>query len=79
MKKPTKEHQPTYDDVQAVLMRTTSLRDAVLACSKNGHSATVQIILLWIAGELREIERLALTARSGPNEVEELRKEGHDV
>lgn len=81
MKKTTKNEPYVIeeDDVQKVLMALKDLRGGVVAVSKDQHPATTKVVLAWISFSLKEIERLTLKARSGPDIIEDLRKEGHDV
>jgi hypothetical protein len=79
MSKKEPKHEIKYDDVQAVLMDLKETRGVVEAALKEQRSATVQVLLAWITSRIRDAERLTLIARSGPNIIEDLRKEGHDV
>jgi hypothetical protein len=79
MSKEKPKHEITYNDVQAVLMKLQDTRKVVEAVLQEQPSATVQVILVWTIARIRDAERLTLIARSGPNIIEDLRKEGHDV
>lgn len=72
-------HTIAFQDVQAVYDQTRKLREDVLAVKNDGHSPTTQVILDHVAARLKGIMRQTLVARSGPDFLEELRKEGRDV
>ena len=68
-----------YEAVQPVFMGIKELRTIVTNMRAQATNQTQSLAFERLVEIIRNLERLALIARSGPGIIEELRKEGHDV